>query len=361
MKKVAIWSSLKFTNYGDDLQALAYAMFLKTEGYQVKLFQLDKGLAKQYEVETVDTIDELCKDVKLCIIAGGGLLAPFDPIRRRLNSSYAEWELMFKDLYRATIQYGTLFCAISMGGDGKVHTPWFYYGKWRRKFFASPNFINGAVRLEGDIEQMKKYYGKEFQYFPDMLFKSTDYFEPQLLPPTNKTRVGLNFKINRNWHYLDKQLIADLTAYANTHDDIEFHFTTTHMAYVGLNYQYLPEHETETLKIDRYTSPCQLLGVLSSCDVFVTSMLHLGLTGLCNGTPFLSYRGPGKAKKFLQSIKGEWAILDDHISFEALRKNYLLKKKEDLYRRFDTDKINQMKHGSEQNYRLCKEVCDKYA
>ena len=46
MKKVAIWSSLKFTNYGDDLQALAYAMYLKNEGYEVKLFQLDKGLAE---------------------------------------------------------------------------------------------------------------------------------------------------------------------------------------------------------------------------------------------------------------------------------------------------------------------------
>ena len=65
MKKVAIWSSLRFTNYGDDLQALAYAMFLKNEGYEVKLFQLDKGLAELYGVETVDTIDELCKDVKL--------------------------------------------------------------------------------------------------------------------------------------------------------------------------------------------------------------------------------------------------------------------------------------------------------
>ena len=49
-------------------------------------------------------------------------------------------------------------------------------------------------------------------------------------------------------------------------------------------------------------------------------MLHLGLTGLANGkTPFLSYRGPGKAKSFLRSIKGDWAILDDNITFKELR------------------------------------------
>ena len=136
MKKVAIWSSLKFTNYGDDLQALAYAEYIKSLGYEVKLFQLDKGLAEMYGVETVQTIDELCKDINLCIIAGGGLLSPFNYLRRTLNKSYAEWELMFKELYRATQQYGTKFCAISMGGDGKDHSPFLMYGKWRRKLFA---------------------------------------------------------------------------------------------------------------------------------------------------------------------------------------------------------------------------------
>lgn len=361
MKKVAIWSSLKFTNYGDDLQALAYAMFLKNEGYEVKLFQLDKGLADLYGVETVQTIDDLCKDVNLCIIAGGGLLTPFDPIKRNLSKPCHEWEMMFRELYRATVQYGTKFCAISMGGDGKVRNPVLYYGKWRRKLFSSPNFLDGAVRLEGDVAQMKKQFNKDFKYIPDMLFKSIDYFKPTLLPPTKKIRVGLNFKKNRNYHYLDRQLLADLIEYANTHDDIEFHFTTTHMDYVGLNYQYYPDHETENLKIDKYTSPSQLLGVLSSCDVFVTSMLHLGLTGLCNGTPFLSYRGPGKAKSFLRSVKGDWAILDDNISFAELRDNYLVKKKEELYGLFDTEKIQQMKQDSEQNYQFCKQVAAIFA
>ena len=342
MKKVAIWSSLKFTNYGDDLQALAYAIFLKNEGYDVKLFQLDKGLAELYGVETVQTIDELCKDVKLCIIAGGGLLSPFDPV------------------CRATVQYGTKFCAISMGGDGKEHSPILMYGQWRRKFFSSEIFLDGAVRLEGDVAQMKK-FNKNFQFYPDMLFKSPDFFETQPLPPTDKIRVGLNFKKNRNYKYLDKKLLNDILEYADTHNDIEFHFTTTHMDYVGLNYQYYPEHETENLKIDKYTSPKQLLGVLESCDVFVTSMLHLGLTGLTKGTPFLSYRGPGKAKSFLRSIGGEWAILDDNISFTDLLDNFLMQKKDSLYNKYNVQSIKGMIDGSSKNYDFCKQIVEKYA
>lgn len=358
MKTVAIWSSLKFTNYGDDLQALAYAKLIKGMGYNVKLYQLDESFAKMYDVQTVDNIDELCKDVKLCIIAGGGLLSPFNILRRTLNRSYHEWEMMFKDLYYAGQKFGTKFCAISMGGDGKLHNPHLYYGKWRNKFFASPYFLDGTVRLAGDVEQMKK-FNKNFLYFPDMLFKSPDFFDADMLPKSDKIRIGFNFKKNGN--YLDKNLVHDILDYANTHNDIEFHFTTTHLQKVGLNYQYLPESESENIKIDRYTSPHQLLGVLSSVDIFVTSMLHLGLTGLSNGTPFLSYRGPGKAKSFLKSIGGDWAILDDNISFETLLNNFFKVSKQELYNRYDIKALEKMKADSAQQYDFCKAIVERYA
>ena len=360
-KTVAIWSSLKFTNYGDDLQALAYAKHIRSLGYNVRIFQLDKGLAKMNGFESVDTIDELCNGVKLCIIAGGGLLSPFNFLRRTLNRNYAECELMFKELYRATVEYGTKFCAISMGGDGKARSPKPYYGKWRNKLFSSPNFLDGTVRLAGDVEQMKK-FGKDFMHYPDMLFKSPDFFEAKMLPPTNKIRVGLNFKKNHNYKYLDRQFLADLLEYTATHDDIEFHFTTTHMKYVGLDYQYVPDKESENIKIDLYETPEQLLGVLSSCDVFVTSMLHLGLTGLANGkTPFLSYRGPGKAKSFLRSIKGDWAILDDNITFKELRDKYLTQSKEMMYEKYDDDAIQKMKELSGMHYKFCEKIVEEFA
>jgi len=359
MKTVAIWSSLKFTNYGDDLQALAYAKVIKSMGYHVKLYQLHPSFAKMYDVETVDTIDELCKDVNLCIIAGGGLLSPFNILRRVLNSAYSEWELMFKDLYYATEKYGTKFCAISMGGDGKLHNPKLYYGKWRNKFFAHPNFLNGAVRLQGDVEQMKRCFNKDFKWFPDMLLLATKFFKPVMLQPTTKYRVGFNLK--KNWTYLDKQFVADVLDYAATHDDIEFHFTTTHLEEVGLHYQYFPEKESKNIFIDKYTSPQQLFGVLSSVDIFVTSMLHLGLTGLCNSTPFLSYRGPGKAKSFLHSIDGDWAIVDDHISFKEMRDTFFSKSKNELISKYNMAKLEEMKVSSNQNYEFCKKIVEKYA
>ena len=47
-KKIAIWAPLRYANYGDDMQAIAFAKFLQRLEYDVKLFQLDKELARPW-------------------------------------------------------------------------------------------------------------------------------------------------------------------------------------------------------------------------------------------------------------------------------------------------------------------------
>ncbi len=44
-KKIAIWAPLRYANYGDDMQAIVFGIFLKDLGYSVKLYQLDKSLS----------------------------------------------------------------------------------------------------------------------------------------------------------------------------------------------------------------------------------------------------------------------------------------------------------------------------
>ena len=142
---------------------------------------------------------------------------------------------------------------------------------------------------------------------------------------------------------------------------MEFHFTTTHMQKVGLNYQYVPNKTTKNIFIDRYESPCQLLGVLASMDCFMTSMLHVGLTGLTAGTPFISYRGPGKTKSFLHSIGGDWAILPENITFEQLKLQFWSKKREELYARYDMNEIERMKKDSLKQYEFCRHIVELFA
>jgi hypothetical protein len=358
MKKISIWAPLRYANVGDDMQAIAFATYIKKMGYDVKLYQLDEELAQLYNLQSVPSVDELCQDVNLVIIAGGALLTPFKWYKRILNKAAREYEADFKELYLATKKYPNVkFCAISMGGDGKVKKPETWYSHWRIDFFRSSAFLDGTVRLSGDVEQMKSAFGKNFIYHADMLFRTPDYFEYDLLPETDKVRVCLQFKKGR---YLDKNLLADIYKYAAENDDIEFHFITTHMPKIGLTYQYLPKKASKNIYIDTYKSPRQLLGVLASCDITMTSMLHVGLMGLTVKTPFISYRGPGKTKSFLKSIGGDWAILSDKISFEKLRNQFFIKKKEELFKQYDQHVIAEMIKDSKKQYDFCKSIVEKY-
>ena len=357
-KIVAIWAPLRYANIGDDMQAIAFAKHIKTLGYRVKLFQLEESLAKKYNFDIAQTVEELCEGVNLCIIAGGALLTPFVWYKRLLSSQAKQYENDFKDLFKISQKNPNLkFCAISMGGDGAVKDPKKWYSHWRIEFFKSPTFLNGTVRLEGDVEQMKFAFDKDFVYHPDMLFRTSDYFEPVLLKPTQKKRVCLQFKKR----YLAPQLIAAIYKYAEENDDMEFHFITTHMPKIGLTYQYLPKKESKNIFIDTYQTPNQLLGVLASCDIIMTSMLHVGLMGLTVGTPCVSYRGPGKTKAFLRSIGGDWAILDDNIDFEQLKAQFLSKTKAQLYNQFEVAALKRFVTESQKHYDFCTEVVERYA
>lgn len=358
-KTIAIWAPLRYANVGDDMQAIAFATYIKKMGYDVKLYQLDEELAQLYNLKSVPSVDELCQDVNLVIIAGGALLTPFKWYKRILNKAAREYEADFKDLYLATKKYPNVkFCAISMGGDGKVKKPETWYSHWRIDFFRSSAFLNGTVRLAGDVEQMKYAFGKNFVYHADMLFRTPDFFEYDLLSETDKIRVCLQFKKGR---YLDKNLLSDIYKYAAENNDIEFHFITTHMPKIGLTYQYVPPKASKNIFIDTYKSPRQLLGILASCDITMTSMLHVGLMGLTVKTPFISYRGPGKTKSFLKSIGGDWAILPDKISFEELRSQFLIKKKKELFKQYNCQVIEEMIEDSKKQYDFCKSIVEQYA
>jgi hypothetical protein len=357
-KTISIWSPLRYANYGDDMQAIAFARFLQELGYNVKLFQLDEDLAKLYQLESCPTVDDLCTGVNLVVIAGGALLGPNTWYERILSRTPRLYERDFGHLLQAEKKYPNVkFCAISFGGDGHVHDALKMLGRNRAGFLSSEAFIGGTVRLQGDVEMMK-ILGKDVSYYADMLFQAPKFFPPQMLPPTEKYRVGFNFKKGR---HLDQKLLHDILEYAETHDDMEFHFTTTHLEKIGMKYQYIPEKESNNIFIDQYENLEQLLGVLASMDCFMTSMLHVGLTGLTTGTPFISYRGPGKTKTFLRSIGGEWAIMPENITFDELKSKVWSQSREALYNKYNTAVIEDMKKDSLNQYEYCKMIAEKYA
>ena len=103
-------------------------------GYEPIVFQLDESVAEEYDLTVADTVDELLSEVKLCIIAGGALLTPLHPLKQLLKKDFRMYEKDFGELHRGAKKYGTKFCAISMGGDGKTRNTWFWYSIFRNLF-----------------------------------------------------------------------------------------------------------------------------------------------------------------------------------------------------------------------------------
>lgn len=365
MKKVAVWGPNRWCNFGDDLQSVVFALHLRNEGYFPVVFQLEQNIADAHNLEVAHTVDELLKDVKLCIIAGGALLTPLHPVKQVLKSDFRQYERDFGDLYRGAKKYGTRFCAISMGGDGRTRNTWFWYSIFRNFFFRSEYFLNGTVRLQGDVEQMKN-FGKSFLYHPDCLFSLSRFIQVKTSSVKREgdpIRVGFNFRERQ----IPQSFIEAIHQYAAVHDDMEFYFATTHMNHVikqyGITYEYLPAADTHNLKFMSYETPGQLIQFVADMDVFVASKLHLGLVGLLVGTPFLSYRGMGKARTFLTSIGGDEAVLDDDIRFEELvsEKGLLRKPKQELMNLFNMELLQEMVDGSWKQFEFCSETAERYA
>jgi len=363
MKKVAIWGNNRYSNYGDDLQTLVFALHVRNIGLEPIVFQLEKEIAKKFNLQVANNLDELFKDVNLCIIAGGALLTPFRFLKRNIIKAAIEYEADFRDLNKAIKKYPNVkVCAISIGGDGEDREPAKYYSRHRISFFSSPQFLDGTVRLEGDIAQMKK-FGKNFKFIPDCLLSVNKFTRPlanenSIASDKPVTRIGFNFKKGK---YLSKPFIDELLSYADKNKHIIFYFITTHLDKTGIDYEYTPPNETQNIKIIKYGDPEDLLHFMAQLDVLISSKLHLGITALTLQTPFLSYRGPGKAKSFLRSVGGGEMILDDEVTFEKLNTTFFQKSKKELFNMIDTKLFDSMMEKSFEQFKFAEKVIEKYA
>jgi len=367
MKKVAVWGPNRWCNFGDDLQSVVFALHLKSLGYEPVVYMLDSAVADEHDIAVANTIDELLEGASLCVVAGGAMLTPVLPPARIIVPMRRRWQRDITELHRGAKKHNCKVCAISTGGDGKTRNRWFWYDLPRNLFFPSEYFINGTVRLKGDIAQMRS-FGKEFGYFPDCLFSIQKFID---LPSSTKEKrdpgAPLKLGFNLQKRQIPDSFIKELHDYAAAHDDIEFHIATTHMDRAikdyDTTYEYLPEKDTHNLKFVHYTTPSQLLQFVADMDVFIASKLHLGFLGILVGTPFVSYNGMGKARSFLKSLKADAAIAPDNASFESLVApgGLLRKPTEELMKLYDMDVLQGMIDESWGHYEFCTKITKEHA
>ncbi len=284
--KVAIYGYYDHGNYGDDLMAILFAQVVKESGARPCVYGLNQALAVRYGIEVVNSITELLEDAQICIIGGGGFLMPrgdsLSKPHRKIEDDCIHIEAICSEI-------GCKVYAVSIGSNGAGDSVALQYGKM--KLLTSNTFAGATVRLEKDVEFFTK-IGKSAAVFPDVLWGVSSIWSPcDRSQDSKKHRIGVNVR-NTNF---GRNIARTLKAVAIARRDMEFCFIRVQES--GREIQVVERKGIFTNHV--YREPQETLDVLAGLSGIISCKLHLGLTGLALGKPFVSLEGHKKTKAFL--------------------------------------------------------------
>ena len=290
--KVAIWGSYNYGNYGDDVMAIMFALKLKELNCVPVVYRMNKDLAKAYDIQSIDNLDELLNNASFAFIGGGSWLE-----KRSFGKSY---EKDFEE-FRIAIEKHQCFCyALSIGGDLSVDP--FAMETNRLHLFQSPMFLSASVRLKIDLEVLKT-LGKSGEYHPDIVLSVPSVFT-HVKEEYHRKKVGLN--INQNHVYLAKLINIII---ARIYPGITFYYIQSHLPDFNNGYEYKIEKEGSNIKNFSYTSIESFTKFISELDLMISFKLHPGVTALSYGVPFFLLGGFEKTVAFFRSINAGQAIM----------------------------------------------------
>jgi polysaccharide pyruvyl transferase WcaK-like protein len=149
-------------------------------------------------------------------------------------------------------------------------------------------------------------FGIDARYFPDIVFRACDLYEDIDMGVSLKNKkfsIGLNLTGQAG-----KKLGEELLSIANQLG-LDLVFISSHLSDYNLHYEYTPNTLSDNISIYCYDSPSEMLRVLSGLDILISSKLHLGVSALSLGVPFISFNGKKKTRQFfLQHELSEYLI-----------------------------------------------------
>lgn len=313
MKRVGIWGSYNYGNFGDDLMAICIAEYLKQFSIQPIVYRLDKELAKAHYICSENDISKFVEDSDFIIIGGGGMLVNNGFFKRILSPVSRNFELDFFFLLKEIKKYKKFAYAISIGGDMQKIVN---FSKFRKDLFLSANFKGGTVRLISDIEKHKS-FKKDFLYFPDILFYKGNYKKL-----VNYNLSFPNYDFNR-YKYIGLNLFAkeinsidlvqDLLKCKREFPNVKFVFLISHLKGYDLSYEFFLKNYPDNCSIYRYDNISDFLSFLSNLSLIISSKLHIGLVSLMLNVPFLSFKGKEKTRNQLNQIKKSNDVFVDNL------------------------------------------------
>ena len=203
----------------------------------------------------------------------------------------------FLDLTAAVEKHACPTYLMSIGSDGpyaknqEVAMP-------RQRLLRSGLCRFATVRLPGDTAILDA-YNIPSRYFPDILLDAGRLLLIAAQPhPAEVVRIGLN--VSKSSRFAG----AIACVLAAVRPGSEIHFIDT-MRPTHDKASHASDYEAPrwmTAHIHVHDDPVDTMRFISGLDLVITHKLHLGVTALSLGVPYISLGGPGKCRAFLDTI-----------------------------------------------------------
>jgi hypothetical protein len=302
---IGVWGAYKFNNFGDDLMAVMIALHLRDKGFFPTVYQLNRVVSSEYDIETSFSIEEICKNSCALIIGGGGLLCG----TRLMDEEWIALEL-------ALSRHPIPIHAVSIGSHG---TELDYHCSSSCQRVLSSNLTKSAsLRLRCDKEPYLKLIDDADQnvsVYPDIVL-SLPFLAASLLPAKpdiSKTSTKiLLFNVGKNLFPFFVELLLFAVSFLTR---VDLRFAQTHLdecisaggrASLVPDYEYVSRFRRSSNL--RYESLKEYLFNLSKSSVVFSSKLHIGCAGMALGAKFISVNAQGKTRAFLKEL-GQYSRL----------------------------------------------------
>lgn len=352
--KVAIWGSYNYGNYGDDVMAIMISQQLQKLGVTPCVYRLNRKLSEQYNVNTTDSLYELFKEAKFCIVGGGTVLIEplFGSIGSAMNEDIRQlWEIINSEKC-------PLFC-ISMGGDGTgVTDRKLTLYQWR--LLESELFRGGTVRLQQDVELFEK-IGKNISLFPDIVLSLNSFWqtEQKSNTPQETLHVGLclsNTPDTKKFAYL-------LNKIAYLRRQTIFHFVHPHQSDNNLTDFSLLPPKSPWIQHHFYQDPATTIQFISTLDLLISSYMHPNITALAASVPIYSLDSRAKTIAVMESLSIKFASypLGKRSLFKLLMQLSSKKSILEVRDRFDFEKIEQVKMLAQGHFQYLTRLVEEFS
>lgn len=286
--RIAVWGSYQWGNFGDDLMAAMIALFLKSHGFSPIVYRLHPSIASVYDIETTQNLQEALARSSALIIGGGNFLGSVPLV----DDDWIELDECLA-IHNIPVHF------TSIGGDG-FESPHLCPSAYR--VLSSNRVLSGTVRLKTDLPAFRSInpsidklcFNHDIVLGASSFFPATDY--------ASKSQYCIyNIGYSSGAKVLDLltlslQAIGKPAAkFASTHLDC----LTSDSNYKNLCYEYTSLKASNNI---RYNNIQSFVDLISSAYFVVSSKLHLGVTAMSYGVPFISINGARKTIACMDQI-----------------------------------------------------------